>query len=309
MSRTQSLLSAAFTAMVALLAGVASALGVFARGDGSFTTVTSVRGVTYEMATSGIYANNSQQLVAEGVGWDVFTLVVVVPAVLVGAWLVARGSSRGRLLVLGLFGYLFYQYLEYAMTWALGPLFPLFIGIYGASLAGIVWLAASIARDGLDGRFAATFPRRAFAGLNVTMAVLLTLMWSARIAAGLRGDLAGAGLAGETTLVVQALDLGLVVPASLLATFLAWRRSVVGYAYAAVYSITAVAMSAAIVAMMVSASIVHGEPQLPPIVMFGTFVVLSGLVALRIYRGIAADVSSARYVHGQSQASLAATRP
>ena len=36
-----------------------------------------VRGGTYDVALNGVYANNAQRLVAEGVGWDVFTLIVV----------------------------------------------------------------------------------------------------------------------------------------------------------------------------------------------------------------------------------------
>ena len=277
---------ASYAAVVGVLTAVASGLGVFARGDGSFESVTSVRGVTYEMATNGVYAYNSKQLVAEGVGWDVFTLFVVVPLMLVAAWFVARGSLRGRLLALGLFGYLVYQYLEYAMTWALGPLFPLFIVIYAASGAGIVWYAVSVARDGVAERFASDFPRRAFALLNVVMALLLAGMWMGRISTGLNGDLEAAGLYGETTLVVQALDLGLVVPLALFAATLVWRRNHAGYALAAVYAVTALAMSSAIVAMLISASIVNAELALPPIVIFGTFVALSGVVALRIYRGI-----------------------
>ena len=136
---------AAFAVVVALLAAAVAALGVFARGDGSYETVTSVRGVTYAMATSGVYAYNAQRLVSEGVGWDVFTLFVAVPAMLATAGFVVAGSFRARLLALGLFGYFFYQYLEYAMTWAFGPLFPLFILIFGASLVGLLWFGASVA--------------------------------------------------------------------------------------------------------------------------------------------------------------------
>ena len=44
-------------------------------------------------------------------------------------WWVLRGSFRGRLLALGLLGYLLYQYLEYSLTWAFGPLFLLHIVI------------------------------------------------------------------------------------------------------------------------------------------------------------------------------------
>lgn len=35
-----------------------------------------------------------------------------------------------RLFTLGIPGYLFYQYLMYAVTWAFGPLFLLFVAIY-----------------------------------------------------------------------------------------------------------------------------------------------------------------------------------
>ena len=88
---------AALAGAVALLAGSAAALGVFARGDGSFVTVTSARGEVYEMATTGVYAYNALQVVAEGVGWDVFTLVVAAPALLVAAIGTWRGSGRASL--------------------------------------------------------------------------------------------------------------------------------------------------------------------------------------------------------------------
>ena len=283
---------AAFGAFVAALAGITSALGVFARGDGAIASFTSVRGLTYDMATSGVYAYNANQVVAEGVGWDVFTLVAIVPATLATMYLVSRGSMRARLAAIGLFGYFFYQYLEYAVTWAFGPLFPLFIAIYGLSLAGIVWYSVSVAREGVVQRFSEDFPRRAFVALNVAMAALLLLMWSGRIATGLSGDLAGAGLFGETTLTVQALDLGLVVPLALLSALFVWRRAPAGYAVAAAYVVTSLTMAAALVAMLVSSGLASGEMPWPPIVIFAIFFVGFSWVALRIYRGIREPASA-----------------
>jgi len=277
---------AAYGLFVAALAGIASFIGVFDRGDGAFVSVTSSRGIVYDMATNGVYAYNAKQVVAEGVGWDVFTLFVVVPATVATMWFVARGSFRAQLVALGLFGYYLYEYLEYAVTWAFGPVFLMFVGIYALSLIGTVWFSVSVARDGIHGRFAADFPRRAFVALNVVMSLLLALMWLGRIAAGLSGDLKTAGLVGETTLTVQALDLGLVVPVALLAAFLVWRRSEIGYTLAAAYIVTSLAMSAAIVSMMVSASIVNNDPQVAPVVIFGVLALASALIALRIYRGI-----------------------
>jgi hypothetical protein len=71
-------------------------------------------------------------------------------------------------------------------------------------------------------------------------------MWSQLIATGLRGDLSGANLLGQTTLVVQALDLGLVVPAALFTAFALWRRRPIGYLLGAVFVVKALAMAAAI---------------------------------------------------------------
>jgi hypothetical protein len=236
------------------------------------------------MTTDGVYAYNAQRLVSEGVGWDVFTLFVAVPLMLAAPGFVAGGSFRGRLFALGLFGYFFYQYLEYAMTWAFGPLFPMFILIFGASFVGLVWLGASVAGDRIADGFGEDFPGRPFAVVSVLMAVLLVVMWTGRIAAGLAGDLETAGLHGETTLVVQALDLGAVVPTALLISALAWRRTAIGYVLASVYVVTSIAMSAAIVAMLLSAGIVEGSFELPPILIFGAFLaVLLGL-AVRMYR-------------------------
>ncbi|MDZ4065132.1 MAG: hypothetical protein U1E22_10765, partial [Coriobacteriia bacterium] len=63
-------LCVAIAVAVAVVAGV----GVFGRGGDATASVVSVRGETYEMVTEGTYAYNAQRVVAEGVGWDIFTL-------------------------------------------------------------------------------------------------------------------------------------------------------------------------------------------------------------------------------------------
>ena len=82
---------------IALLTGIASAVGLFLRGDGAFEPVTSVRGERYEMATTGDDAFNAERIVAEGIGWDIFTLLFAVPALLAALPSLAKGSLRGRL--------------------------------------------------------------------------------------------------------------------------------------------------------------------------------------------------------------------
>jgi hypothetical protein len=283
--RHQTIGPAVVCAVVGLGAGLASAIGVFMRGDETWETVTSVRGETYEMATTGVYAWNAQRVVAEGVGWDLFTLVIAAPALLLCVPWVARGSFRARVIAAGVLGYFLYQYLEYAVTWAFGPLFLLFVVLHGASLLSLVWLAAAVARDGVQGRFGDAFPRRGFAALSLAMAAGLSLLWIQRIVLGLTNGVDGL-LLGETTMTVQALDLGLVVPISVLAAALAWRRGPIGLTFAAGYAVTFAAMAAAITAMLLSAWVVEGSLELPPVLMFGLATIAMAALAVRMMRSV-----------------------
>lgn len=284
MTRATRTRMAALCVAVALLVGVASGIGVFMRGDGSTAGAVSIRGERFDYVTTGVYEYNPERLVAEGVGWDVFNLFVAVPALLLSVPAVARGSFRGRLFASGLLAYLFYQYLMYATTWAFGPLLPLFVLIYATALGGAIWLASSIGLNGLERRFSERFPRRGMAALSFIMALVLVGMWSQLIAVGLRGDLSGANLLGQTTLVVQALDLGLVVPAALFTAVALWRRSPVGYLLGTVFVVKAVAMAAAICAMLVSAWIVEGSPEVGGFVIFGVAALVAAWLGLRMYR-------------------------
>lgn len=267
---------------IAVLAGVASGAGVFLRGDGSFEMVVSVRGESYPMATAGVYAYNALRVVAEGVGWDLVTLLFAVPALLAVVPALARDSVPARLFAVGILGYVFYQYLMYAVTWALGPLFPLFIVIYASSLVAIAWIVATIPVADLPLRFSDSFPRRGMAILSFALAALLVIMWSGRIIGALRGEVEGV-LLGQTTLVVQALDLGLVVPLALFTGVTAWRGSAIGYLLASTVVVKAFAMAAAICGMLLTAWVVEGALEAVPLAIFATIAGLTVWLALRMY--------------------------
>ncbi|MEJ2215927.1 MAG: hypothetical protein P8099_04865 [Gemmatimonadota bacterium] len=270
---------------VALLAAIAAAAGVFLRGADGFTPVVSVRGEHYAMATTGVYAYNARRLVAEGVGWDIVTLFFAVPALLFALPGLRRKSLAARLFAVGILAYLFYQYLMYAVTWALGPLFLLFIAIYALSLVAMGWIIATIPLAGLPARFSDRFPGRGVAVLSFLLAALLLLMWLARIGGALRGRIDGV-LLGQTTLVVQALDLGLMVPLALLTGFTAWRGRPLGYLLSPAVAVHAFAMAAAICAMLLSAWSFEGRLELPPLVVFAAVAAASVWLAVRMYRSM-----------------------
>lgn len=276
-------------ALLALAAGATAAVGVFGRGSGATAAAVSIRGEAYQYATDGIYAYNPERVVAEGVGWDVVTLLFAAPALLLALPSIRRGSLGGRLFAVGILAYLFYQYLMYAMFWALGPLFPVFIVLYAAAAAAIVWIVSTVDIGSLPGRFSAGFPRKGMAVFSVLVALMLLGMWTQRIATGLRGDLAGAGLFGMPTLTVQAMDLGMLVPLALLTAVMLVRRRPWGYLLAPVFAVKGVTMAGAICAMLVSAALVEGSLEVAPFIAFAAMTAASGVLAWRMLRSAGAE--------------------
>jgi hypothetical protein len=105
------------------------------------------------------------------------------------------------------------------------------------------------------------------------------------IAKGLRGDIQGL-LFGQTTMVVQALDLGLMVPLMVFTAIASWRRMPIGFLLSAVFVVKAAAMGLAICAMLISAWAVQGRLELAPFIVFALAAFVATTIGFRMYRSI-----------------------
>lgn len=277
---------AALVALVALLAGIASLAGILLRGDLATIPWTTLRGETIDAVSGGIYAWNALPVVSEGVGWDLVTLVLAVPGALLAAAGMARGSYRATLVALGLLVYFLYQYAEYAMFWAIGPLYPLHVLLTALSLSATALLVAGLDVAGAARRFGPTFPRRAVAGLGIFMVVVLSALWLPtvwRVVVG--GEVQGL-LNGGSTLVVPAFDLGFLVPLGVFTAVAAWRRLPAGYLLATTVVVKAVAMGAAIAAMLLVEWATTGVLAIVPIALFALTSLVSAAIGYRVYGSI-----------------------
>lgn len=251
-----------------------------------YRIVTSVRGEKYKMIASGLYKYNSQRMVAEGIGWDYFTLIFALPMLLLLLPRIYKNSLRAKLFAVGLLAYVFYQYFMYALGWAFGPLFPLFILIYSFSLICVIWIISTIDITELSQKINDSFPRKSIAFLCFFVAVLIFFMWLKRIAVGLQGDLQEGMLLGQTTMVIQALDLGLIVPFAVFTGIFIIRRKEIGYLLSPVLLVKAIAMSGAIMAMLISAWIAEGGLDITPFVLFLIIFIISIILGVKTFQSI-----------------------
>jgi hypothetical protein len=100
-------------------------------------------------------------------------------------------------------------------------------------------------------------------------------------------------LYGGTTLVVQAFDLGFLVPVGLFTAVTVYRRQPIGYLLSAVVIIKGASIALGIAAMLVVEWLTTNEPQLPPIVIFALTALAGFAIGARIYRGIESEPSDA----------------
>ncbi len=245
--------------LIFLLVLVAAGAGLLYQGQGAPISVTTVRGEHATYQSGGLYRYNPASVAREGIVWDAIDIVLALPLFIAAIWLDRRGSLRGRLLLLGTLFYFTYKYFQYAVMLAFNPLFLVYVAIFTLSAVAFFMALAGVDVARLPNRISDHFPHRLIIGFTSVMGVALILMWLGRIIPYTLADRFPDEFAGMTTLVTQALDLGMVVPLMLTTAVLLWRRSVWGYLLGGISMTFGLIMSITIPAWIVVPLIQDGQ--------------------------------------------------
>ena len=239
------------SALIALLAAFAAGIGLFWQGGGSSFAFTTLRGQVVQIAGQGLYHYDTIATAAQARGQDVVTLFLGVPLLVCALWLARRGSLRGQLLLTGTLGYFLYTYMSMAFLSAYNPLFLVYVALFSSSFFAFVQALTSIDRHRLPAHFSSHLPRRSIAVFFFTVGGFLLLMWMGLIVPPLLEGQAPQALESTTTLVIQAMDLGILVPVAVMSGVLLLRRAPLGYLLASVLLIKFFTYGTAVTAMAV----------------------------------------------------------
>ena len=180
--------------------------------------------------------------------------------------------------MIGTLGFFLYTYLSMATLAAYNNLFLVYVAAFSASLFAFVLSLMTIDVETLPQRFSAGFPRRLLLAVMVITGGFLLLAWLGRIG----GPLLQGGtpaLENTTTLVIQTLDLGVVVPLNLLAAVLLLRREAWGYLLASVAVLKGLTLGLGVSAMGINMALA-GVPDSAVLVgIFLTVTVLNLIAA------------------------------
>lgn len=234
-----------------------------------------------------IYMRETSAWAAQGVGQDVANLLIF-PCFLVLAYYAARGSLKAFLAWVGLLVYAAYTYAIYAFDVHFGPLFLLYVAVFGLAIWALVGSLASIDPTRVKASFASPGPTRLVSAFLMTVAGGFSLLWLGEDLPAMLGDDTPAGLVdtGLLTNPVHVLDLSVFLPACMLAGVLLRQRRPWGFCLAPIVLCAQAAIGLGIVTLTIVAAGRGEDASVGVAAGIGTLMVAQILLALRLLQGV-----------------------
>jgi hypothetical protein len=274
--------------LIGLLALLAASMGLFYQTPGQPYAFTSHRGETVMINGHGLYYYDTVSSAAQEQGNDIVTVFVALPILAIFTWLAWRGSLRGQLLLTGTVGFFLYTYMSMSMLTSFNPLFLVYVAIFALSLYAFILCMMSFDLATLPQQFSARLPRGWIAGLLFVIGGFLSLAWLGKVVPPIWQNQTAA-LENTTTFVIQAMDLGLIVPLAILSGILLLRRSAWGYLLASVFVMKAIALGLAVSAMSINMTLAGTPDSLAIMVPFLVITILNLLAAVSLLRNVKAQ--------------------
>jgi hypothetical protein len=236
-------------------------------------------------AGSGIFISDlyrdTPNLVAQAIGQDAITLVVALPTLVIGAFLISRGSKRARLVWLGGLIYTVYTYVGYAFDIRFNPLFLVYVALLGCSTYALIGGLVTTDWAGIKAGFTERTPVKAVSIYLAVIAVLFYFLWLSEVVpASIAGKTPQSIIdAGTPTNLVHVLDMAWVLPALAITAVSLSRKQPLGHTLAGALLAFLVLLILAILSMVVY-MVRAGQPEvIPQVVIFAVlFTVSIGMV-------------------------------
>jgi hypothetical protein len=270
--------------LIFILAFVAALAGIWP-GEGQSYSLTNFRSEKVTVNARGLYYWDTVSMAAQQQGNDLVSLTVGLPLLAVSARLAFRGSLRGRLLLSGILGFFLYTYMSMSMLTAYNALFLVYVALFSLSLFAFILSLLSFDLEALPRHFSERLPRGWIAVLLFFVGGFLLLAWLGRILIPMLQNETPI-LENTTTLVIQAMDLGLIVPLAILSGILLLRRSPWGYLLASVAVMKFITMGLAVSTMSVNMALRGVAESLEIMVPFLAITLVNLILAVLLLRNV-----------------------
>jgi hypothetical protein len=246
----------------------------------------SVFGQTITLYCKGIYHNDSIAVVAQGIAQDYISLILGIPLLLYSLWAFNKNTLKGKLLLTGTLGFFLYTYMSYSFLWTYNFMFLTYVAAMSSSLFAFVLTILSIDINNLKNHFNEKMPIRLLGRFQIFLGIAVFMLWMGKIIPSLISGDVPAGLDHYTTLVIQAMDLGFVVPTAILSGILLMKKNNYGYLLSSIVIIKGLSLLTSLSAMVISQILAGVNMNIVEIIMFPLFNIFTAICFIILIKNI-----------------------
>ncbi len=215
--------------VIAVLAIISSSIGLFLKTEGETFVFETLRGESVKIFGKGIYKYDSIFLASAFQGQDAVIIFLGVPLLIVSLVSYMRKSLRWSLFLSGIAAYFLYVYISTAFGAAYNRLFLVYVCLFSLSFFFFILVFSSIKLDNLRKDEINNLPRFGPAIFMFVSGLVTLFVWLEPLIGSISEGTAPKLLDGYTTMVTDALDLGIITPLTIISGILILRKKPLGY--------------------------------------------------------------------------------
>jgi len=272
--------------LIIVVSAITTVIGIFSsQGPGAFKYET-IRGQTITIYGKGIYKHMSEDVAIQGIAQDYITLFIGIPLLLISLFLMWKGSLRGRFILAGTLGYFFVTFLFYLIMGMYNKLFLAYAFLMGASFFSFALTIMSFDLNELSDIFSHKTSEKFAGGFLIFNAFAITMLWLKIVIPPLiNGTIYPEQLQHYTTLIVQGMDLGLLLPIGAVSGVLLIQKKPLGYLLGPIYFIFLSILMTALTAKLIAMGI-NGYNIIPAIFIIPVFAFISLIFTVLLLKNI-----------------------
>jgi hypothetical protein len=272
--------------ILGILVVIISLIGIFTNYGSGEWKFTSIFGQEVTIYGKGIYQNDSIATVAQGIAQDYVSLILGVPLLIFSLWMFNKGTLKGKLLLMGTLGFFLYTYMSYSFLWTYNALFLAYVASMSCSLFAFILTILTIDINHLKDQFNAKMPLKFIGIFQIFIGFSVFMLWMGKIIPSLTNGIVPVGLDHYTTLVIQAMDLGFVVPTAILSGILLMKKNNFGYLLSSVVIIKGVSLLTSLSVMIINQALAGVKMGITEIIMFPLFNILTIICFIILLKNI-----------------------
>lgn len=274
------------TILVIVITFICCIVPIITKEELSQTSMISAFGEEITLYGKGIYARNSFSMATQAIAQDMVTLIMVLPCTIIALYFTKRKNTLAQFVLTGLLAYMLYTYMSYAFLMYYNSLFLLYVADMALSFYGFIISVNLLMNHEVTEKLQERMQTRGLRIFLSVTGVVIALLWSGRILPTLGNGKAPVGLDNYSTLGIQVLDLGVIVPACFVISYLLKERNKLGYILGPVIIIKAVTLVIAVLAMALYMSLSGIEVAAVEYISFGCICMIAFYFLFRILKQI-----------------------